>query len=92
MALVERTATVANRMGLHARPAAELVKVANSFEASLDLSKDGMSVNAKSILGVMTLAAEQGSVLSIKGEGSDAGDAVEAVAAVVERDWNMTDV
>ncbi len=92
MGLVERTATVANRLGLHARPAAELVKVANRFEASLELSKDGTWVNAKSILGVMTLAAEQGSTLTIKGDGPDAGDAVGAVAAVVERDWDLTDV
>ena len=92
MGLVERTATVANRLGLHARPAAELVKVANRFAASMEISKDGTWVNAKSILGVMTLAAEQGSTLAIKGDGLDAGDAVEAVAAVVERDWDATDV
>ena len=92
MGLVERTATVANRLGLHARPAAELVKVANRFTASMEISKDGTWVNAKSILGVMTLAAEQGSTLAIKGDGPDAGDAVEAVAAVVERDWDATDV
>jgi phosphotransferase system HPr (HPr) family protein len=92
MGLIERKATVANRLGLHARPAAELVKVANRFTAGIELAKDGMWVNAKSILGVMTLAAERGSELAIKADGPDAEAAVDAVAAVVQRDWGQQDV
>ncbi len=51
-----RRVTVANRLGLHARPAAELVKLASGFRAEVKISKDGLEVNGKSILGVMTLA------------------------------------
>lgn len=92
MGVVETTATVTNRLGLHARPAAELVKVAHTFEAGIEIAKDGMWVNAKSILGVMTLAAERGSELVIKAEGPDAEKAVEAVRDIVQRDWGFTDV
>ena len=90
--MIEAKATVANRLGLHARPAAELVKTAHRFKSEIQISKDGMWVNAKSILGVMTLAAERGSELSIKADGLDADAAVAAVAELIGRDWNMTDV
>jgi phosphocarrier protein HPr len=92
MGVIEVKATVANRLGLHARPAAELVKIANQFESEIQIAKDGMWVNAKSILGVMTLAAERGSELSIKAEGPDADAAVAAIAELIGRDWNLTDV
>ena len=92
MGVIEVKSTVANRLGLHARPAAELVKIANRFESEIQIAKDGMWVNAKSILGVMTLAAERGSELSIKAEGPDADAAVAAIAELIGRDWNLTDV
>ncbi len=85
MDLVERDVTVVNELGLHARPAAELVKVASRFEADLTLCRDGMEVNAKSILGVMTLAAERGAVLQLRARGADASDAVEALAQLVAK-------
>jgi len=74
---------VQNRMGLHARPAAEFVKLASKFRAEIQLAKDGLSVNGKSIMGVMMLAAEQGSELIIRAEGADALDAAEALGALI---------
>jgi len=74
--------TITNRLGLHARPAALVVKAAGQFEAEMFLIKDGTRINAKSIMGVMMLAAEFDSALTIEAEGPDADLAVEAVAAV----------
>lgn len=71
---------VVNRLGLHARPAAMVVKAAGKYEAEVFLVKDGTRINAKSIMGVMMLAAECGSTLTIEAEGPDARAAVEAVA------------
>jgi len=83
----ERVVTVANRLGLHARPAAEFVKVASKFEAEITVSKESMEVNGKSILGVMTLAAECGSELVLRATGTDAEAAIEALADVATRDF-----
>lgn len=87
MSSVERVVTVANRLGLHARPAAEFVKVAAKFEAEIKVSKDSMEVNGKSILGVMTLAAECGSELVLHATGTDAEAALDALADVATRDF-----
>jgi len=73
---------VVNRLGLHARPAAMVVKAAGEFEAEVFLVKDGTRINAKSIMGVMMLAAEHGSTLTIEAEGPDAESAIQAVADV----------
>jgi len=73
---------VTNRLGLHARPAAMVVRAAGEFDAEVFLIKDGVRINAKSIMGVMMLAAEFGSTIRIEAEGPDAAGAVEAVAAV----------
>ena len=88
MAVVEREVQVVNALGLHARPAAAFVKVAARFSAEIQVSKDGDPVNAKSILGVMTLAAEQGSMLTIRADGPDAGDAVDALVTLVENGFH----
>jgi phosphocarrier protein len=87
MSVAEGSAIVANRLGIHARPAAELVKVASRFKADIRVGKDGAWVNAKSIMGVMTLAAEKGSLLSLRAEGEDAEEAVEALLAVIAKRW-----
>jgi len=79
--------TVINKLGLHARPAAEFVKTASKFDAEIKLSKNTMEVNGKSILGVMTLAAECGSELVVRAEGTDAEAAVVALAEVLGRDF-----
>ncbi|HSG82235.1 MAG TPA: HPr family phosphocarrier protein [Gemmatimonadota bacterium] len=80
-----RSVTIANAYGLHARPAAEFVKLANTFKSEILVSKDGLEVNGKSIMGVMMLAAEKGSSLRVRAVGVDAQDAVEALCALVER-------
>lgn len=75
--------TVVNKFGLHARPAAEFVKLANRYKASVWVCKEGLEVSGKSIMGVMMLAAECGSTLEIRAEGEDAQAAVEALHALV---------
>ena len=81
----ERRVTISNRMGLHARPAAEFVKLAGKFDAEIQLSKDGFEVNGKSIMGVLMLAAEQGTEMVIRGKGDDAAEAVEALSQLIGR-------
>ncbi|HEU4763519.1 MAG TPA: HPr family phosphocarrier protein [Gemmatimonadales bacterium] len=83
--MTERSTTIVNPLGLHARPAAQFVKLASTFQAEIEVSKDGLVVNAKSILGVMMLAAECGSTLRIVATGADEVAAVEALAALVAR-------
>jgi len=74
---------IVNQLGLHARPAAEFVKVAGRFRSSVTVSKDGMEVNGKSIMGMMMLAAEKGSSLSLRVEGDDAVEAMAALEALI---------
>lgn len=74
---------IVNPLGLHARPAALFVKTASRFAADVELGKDGMMVNGKSIMGVMMLAAECGSDIIIKARGADATEAVAALAQLV---------
>jgi phosphocarrier protein len=82
--VVERTATIVNQDGLHARPAAQIVRLAAGFDADIELAKDGLEVNGKSIMGVMMLAAEYGSAVRIRATGPDAERAADALAALVE--------
>lgn len=82
--MIERAVTIANKNGLHARPAAEIVKAAAKFTAEITLVRDDMEVNGKSIMGVMMLAAEFGATLLIRAEGADAEAAVMALAALIE--------
>jgi phosphocarrier protein len=81
--VIEREATIVNRDGLHARPAARIVRLASSFNSEVELAKDGVGVNGKSIMGVMMLAAECGSSIIIRADGPDAAQAVEALAKLV---------
>ena len=83
--LIQRTVEIVNRAGMHARPAAELVKLAGRFSSDIRLEKDGLEVNGKSIMGVLMLAAEMGSQLRISAQGTDAEDAVTALSALVGR-------
>ncbi|MFN5309873.1 MAG: HPr family phosphocarrier protein [Candidatus Kapaibacterium sp.] len=69
--MVECTVTVKNRAGLHTRPAAMLVKLSAKYSSDIYLERDGMNINAKSIIGVMTLAAEQGATLTLRISGND---------------------
>jgi len=74
---------IVNRAGMHARPASEFVKLAGSFKSEIYLEKDGLRVNGKSIMGVLMLAAEQGSSLRIEAEGEDADDALAKLSGLV---------
>jgi phosphocarrier protein len=82
-ATAQKSVRVPNRLGLHARPAAEFVKLSSQFGSSVSVEKDGLKVNGKSIMGVMMLAAEFGSLLRIEAVGEDAEDAVAALSALV---------
>jgi phosphocarrier protein len=82
-ATVERQATIVNPLGLHARPAAQLVRLASTFASDIAVLKDGMEVNGKSIMGVMMLAAECGSSITIRASGADAEQAVQALSDLV---------
>ena len=79
----ERTVTIANQYGLHARPAAEFVKLANRFSCDVFVRKQDLEVNGKSIMGMMMLAAEFGSQITIRAAGADAAGAVESLAGLV---------
>ena len=81
--MIERDATIINSLGMHARPAAQIVRLAATFAAVLQLECDGQSVNAKSIMGVMMLAAEQGATVRVRGDGPDAEAAVLALAELI---------
>jgi phosphocarrier protein len=83
MAVIEREARIVNPLGMHARPAAELVKVANRFKSTISVRRGELTVNGKSIMGVMMLAAECGSSVHIRTDGEDAAEAMEALVALV---------
>jgi phosphocarrier protein len=90
---IERSVEIVNPLGFHARPAAEFVRLAVSFDCDLWLEKDGVEVNAKSIMGVLMLAAEMGSQLMIRGSGLDAEEALAALADLIARGFEeMHDV
>ncbi len=82
--MIERTVTIKNRSGLHTRPAATLVKTAARYESEFYIKKDGFEINGKSIIGVMTLAAEQGSTLVLSFVGADEADMAEAVVQLFD--------
>lgn len=86
--MIEKDVTIKNRAGLHTRPAAALVKLAAQFQSEFFIYKDGFEINGKSIIGVMTLAAEQGSTLQLKFEGSDEAQAAQAVIGLFERGFD----
>ena len=81
--MIEREARIVNPLGMHARPAAEFVKLASRFKATIGLRKDELTVNGKSIMGVMMLAAECGSSVHIQTDGPDGTEAMEALLALV---------
>jgi phosphocarrier protein HPr len=79
----ERTVEILNKRGLHARASAKFVKLASSFEAEVQVSKDGQTVDARSIMGLMMLAAGPGSTIDIAAVGDQAAEALEALCALV---------
>lgn len=81
--MISREFSISNKLGLHARPSAQLTQVASRFKAEVHIAKGGRRVNAKSIMGVMMLAAGQGSVVVVDADGPDEGEAIEAVGALI---------
>lgn len=84
--MAEKKVTVKLRAGLHARPAALFVQEANKYSSDIFVEKHGKSVNAKSIMGIMSLAISNGTDVIIRAEGSDAEQAVAKLAELIERD------
>lgn len=76
--------TIKNRLGLHARAAAQLVKTANRFRSEITIEKDGMEVNGKSIMGILMLAAPQGARISVAIAGEDAEQALEVIGQLID--------
>jgi phosphocarrier protein HPr len=81
----EREVQIVNKNGLHARPAAEIVKLASKYRSEITMVRDELEVNGKSIMGVMMLAAECGATLTVRANGPDATEAVDAICALVAR-------
>ena len=86
----ERTTSIVNSLGLHARPAAQFVKLASSYASHIEVVQDGTAVHGKSLRGVMLLAAEQGSSLTIRADGADAEEAVTALCQLVATGFGET--
>ena len=81
---LEKTFTIINRLGLHARAAAQLVQTANAFSSEVLVEKDGIEVNGKSIMGILLLAAPKGTEIALKVSGSDEVEAMAALSELIE--------
>jgi phosphocarrier protein len=79
----QRDVEIVNKLGLHARPSARLTQLASSFDSKVFLSRNGRRVNAKSIMGVMMLAAAKGSTITLETEGEDEEEAIDALAGLI---------
>jgi phosphocarrier protein HPr len=82
--IAERTVTILNMLGLHVRPSAEFAGVASKYRSRVNVIKDGQAVNAKSSIDLLTLAAIAGTQLTLRAEGEDAQQAVDALAGLIE--------
>lgn len=85
-----RTFEIKNRLGIHARVAAKLVETANRFQAEVFLEKDGVEINGRSILGILTLFCPQGSRLTVRVVGVDSAEAIAAFADLIEAKFGET--
>ena len=83
--MVTKELTIINKLGIHARPAAQFVKLASSFDADIVVEKDGEEVDGKSILGLMMLAVGHGSKITVTAEGKDGEQALDALEALIAR-------
>ncbi len=88
MSKVVRKIEIKNKLGLHARAAALLVQTANKFAAQVSLSKDGQTADARSIMGLLTLAAARGSKIQVEANGDDAERAVKAIERLIDSRFN----
>ena len=89
--MIKKKITIKNSAGLHARPSAALVKLAGQFKSDFFIHLYGYRVNGKSILGVMTLAAEHGAELEFEFEGEDEKEAMDAITELVENKFGMSE-
>ena len=81
--MIERSVEIVNQNGIHARPAAEIVKTAGQFKSQITLAREDLEVNGKSIMGVMMLAAECGATVQLRADGPDAQEAVDALTSLI---------
>lgn len=81
--MIQRDFTISNKLGLHARPSAQLTQVAGRYASEIHIARNGRRVNAKSIMGVLMLAAGPGSVVTVDADGPDAQQAVEAIGELI---------
>lgn len=81
---LERTFTIKNKLGLHARAASLFVQLANKFDSEIMVEKNGQEVNGKSIMGILILAAAQGSQITVRASGADAGSAMDALGDLID--------
>lgn len=86
--MIEKEVTIINNAGLHTRPAATIVKIAAKYQSEFFIYKDGLSINGKSIIGVMTLAAEKGSKLNLTFDGPDEKEAAEEMLDYFNRGFD----
>ncbi|MCX5783285.1 MAG: HPr family phosphocarrier protein [Elusimicrobia bacterium] len=86
--MVEANVVVKNKLGIHARPAAMFVQTASGFESEISVAKDGVIVNGKSVMGMMMLAAERGSLVKISANGQDEAQALSALKKLFERKFD----
>jgi phosphotransferase system HPr (HPr) family protein len=84
---IKRVVTVPNKQGMHARPAEMFVRKAQQFQSKVEIVRDDFRVEAKSIMNLLMLGAAQGTQLTLEAEGSDAQEALDALAQVVEKDF-----
>jgi len=89
--MIEKEITITNKHGLHARPAAQFVKIAGRFQSDIKVIKDGLEVNGKSIMGIMMLAAEPGSKIILMIDGQDEKDALKALRSLIENKFYEDD-
>ena len=82
--MISREFTISNKLGLHARPSAQVTQTASKFQSEVWMSRNGRRINAKSIMGVMMLAAGQGSVVTVDCDGPDEAAALDALAQLIE--------
>lgn len=82
--MIERELTVRNKAGIHTRPASMIVRTASKYDAEVFLRRDRYEINAKSVIGVMTLAAEQGATLQLVADGDDEAEAADALEDLFE--------
>ncbi len=91
MARASKEVVVVNKFGLHARPATKLMKLAASFESSVEVSSDVLTVDAKSIMSVIQLAATKGTKLTITADGKDAEEACQAISNLIAEGFGQTE-